>query len=405
MAKAASDMKYIDLFAGCGGFSLGMKNAGFKGVLAIERDKMAFETFSHNLLEGKNSHFQWPDWMPKKARTVENFLSKHKDRILELRGSIDLLIGGPPCQGFSLVGQRNHSDPRNKLVNQYIKVVRSLEPKCLIMENVRGFNVVFSGTKSNLATSDKVRNSLEKLGYKVFAGYVDASDFGVPQRRVRFIIIGIHKDYVANENPFDVLKELRASFLKSKGLPIQPVSVKEAIGDLETQTKQAVLVEHARNGYLHLDYVPPSKINSYLKLMRPQKGIKPNSLRLARHRDTTVDKFKVIHRICRPGVSLNKEQKDVIGTRKQAISVLDASKPSFTLTTLPDDLLHYSEPRILTVRECARLQSFPDDFEFRGQYTTGGKKRKDECPRYTQVGNAVPPLLGEALAMYVKEIF
>ena len=400
----ASDIKYIDIFAGCGGFSLGMKNAGLKGVLAIERDEMAFETFHHNLIEGENPHFQWPNWLPKKASTVENFLKRYADKISGLRGSIDLLVGGPPCQGFSLVGQRNHADPRNKLVSQYLKVVRALEPKCLILENVRGFNIVFGGTKSKLATSDRVRNSLQELGYEVFADYVDASDFGVPQRRVRFIVIGIHKDYVTDESPFNTLKEIRASFLKSKGLPLQPVSVKEAIGDLETETKQAILVEHAKKGFWHLDYAPPSKINSYLKLMRPHRGIKPNGLRLARHKPTTIKKFKTIHEICRPGVSLNKEQKEIIGTRKQAISVLDASKPSFTLTTLPDDLLHYSEPRILTVRESARLQSFPDSFEFKGQYTTGGRQRKSECPRYTQVGNAVPPLLSEALALCIKGV-
>jgi DNA (cytosine-5)-methyltransferase 1 len=90
--------------------------------------------------------------------------------------------------------------------------------------------------------------------------------------------------------------------------------------------------------------------------------------------------------------------------KKQVISVLDPSAPSRTLTTLPDDLLHYSEPRILTVRENARIQSFPDDFEFKGKYTTGGERRTQECPRYTQVGNAVPPFLGEILGQLIKGI-
>ncbi|ODS24387.1 hypothetical protein AB835_03545 [Candidatus Endobugula sertula] len=93
-----------------------------------------------------------------------------------------------------------------------------------------------------------------------------------------------------------------------------------------------------------------------------------------------------------------------IGTKKQAICVLDPKKPSKTITTLPDDVLHYKEPRILTVRESARIQSFPDDFEFKGKYTTGGKDRTKECPRYTQVGNAVPPLLGEIFGIWVKKI-
>lgn len=93
-----------------------------------------------------------------------------------------------------------------------------------------------------------------------------------------------------------------------------------------------------------------------------------------------------------------------IGTKKQAITVLNADEPSKTLTTLPDDLLHYSEPRILTVREMARIQSFPDSFDILGKYTTGGERRTQECPRYTQVGNAVPPLLGEALGFTILKI-
>ena len=133
-------------------------------------------------------------------------------------------------------------------------------------------------------------------------------------------------------------------------------------------------------------------------------GSKPNSLRIARHKDTTIIKFKLIHKICRPGLALNDAEKVIIGTRKQAITVLDPNKPSKTLTTLPDDILHYSEPRILTVRESARIQSFPDDFEFKGKYTTGGERRTQECPRYTQVGNAVPPLLGEVLGVLIKRL-
>jgi DNA (cytosine-5)-methyltransferase 1 len=131
-------------------------------------------------------------------------------------------------------------------------------------------------------------------------------------------------------------------------------------------------------------------------------GDKPNSLRLARHRPSTVEKFELIHSICRPGVALNDEQRNQIGTRKQAITVLNAKLPSKTLTTLPDDILHYSEPRILTVRESARIQSFPDDFSFQGKYTTGGMRRTKECPRYTQVGNAVPPLMGEAIGSLIS---
>lgn len=109
-------------------------------------------------------------------------------------------------------------------------------------------------------------------------------------------------------------------------------------------------------------------------------GSQPNGLRLARHKDTTIEKFKLIQKICRPGLALNEEEKAIVGTKKQSTCVLNPKAPSNTLTTLPDDLLHYSEPRILTVRESARIQSFPDDFAFKGKYTTGGERRTKRVP-------------------------
>ena len=126
-------------------------------------------------------------------------------------------------------------------------------------------------------------------------------------------------------------------------------------------------------------------------------GAPPNSLRLVNHREETRRRFSTILETCRRGIQLSRQDRERLGISKQCIVPLDGDKPSHTLTTLPDDLLHYSEPRILTVREYARLQSFPDWYEFKGKYSTGGDKRIKECPRYTQVGNAVPPFLGEAI--------
>jgi DNA (cytosine-5)-methyltransferase 1 len=124
-------------------------------------------------------------------------------------------------------------------------------------------------------------------------------------------------------------------------------------------------------------------------------------MRLAHHNATTTRKFKKLIDYCRTndrmGVKMNPDERRVLGNKKHTVAVLHPHEPSHTLTTLPDDLLHYSEPRILTVREYARLQSFPDWFEFRGKYTTGGKQRVQECPRYTQVGNAVAPFVAQVL--------
>jgi DNA (cytosine-5)-methyltransferase 1 len=220
-------------------------------------------------------------------------------------------------------------------------------------------------------------------------------------------MIGIRKDiFKPDVDPFVVLESLRHDYLKSKKLPKTPISVKAAISDLEHIGANKIYHSGNENtGFKKLDYVLPEKLTTYQKAMRKGlNGSKPNGLRIARHRDTTVEKFKHIQQVCRPGLGLTKEQKEEIGMKKQVISVLDPAQPSRTLTTLPDDLLHYSEPRILTVRENARIQSFPDDFKFQGKYTTGGMRRTQECPRYTQVGNAVPPLMAEALGTLIFSI-
>ena len=126
-----------------------------------------------------------------------------------------------------------------------------------------------------------------------------------------------------------------------------------------------------------------------------------DSMRLARHGEEVRNRFKKIIKECTPGVRMNEESRAKFGLKKHRIYPMSAWEPAPTITTLPDDVLHYSEPRILTVRESARLQSFPDWFRFRGKFTTGGAMRTKECPRYTQVGNAVPPLLAEAVGLAV----
>lgn len=405
---------YIDLFSGCGGLSLGLGNAGWKGLFAVEKDLMAFSTFKHNMVDegSRYAHFDWPEWLPQEASTIQKILSKYPDQLCGLNGQVDLIAGGPPCQGFSLAGMRNSQDPRNKLSQQYIKMVEIIQPKYLLLENVRGFNAVFtngSGKSKKKPYSEIVQEYLEGLGYEIFKDYVHCDEYGVPQSRTRFIMIGIRRDIASKDtNPFVELKRLRASFLKSKGLENKKVSVKEAICDLETLRRGARLVRHSgseKSGFMKLDYKVPKNLTNYQKLMRRGlNGEAPTSMRLARHRQSTIEKFELIRSICRPGLVLNDEEREVIGTSKQAICVLDKNQPAKTLTTLPDDLLHYKEPRILTVRESARIQSFPDDFIFKGNYTTGGKKRKKECPRYTQVGNAVPPLLGEALGILAGKL-
>lgn len=404
---------YIDLFSGCGGLSLGLGNAGWKGVFAVEKDPMAFETFRHNLVDGEFGHFNWPEWLPKESTTIQSLLKNYSSILSKLRGYVDLIAGGPPCQGFSLAGMRNPNDPRNKLSQEYINMVNLVKPKFILLENVRGFNSAFKngiGAQKNQPYSMVVKAKLENLGYKIYSDYVKCERFGVPQQRTRFIMIGIRNDIAIeiNEDPFEKLEKLRSDFLVLKGLPDRSVSVKQAISDLEICSSAGKLIHHSgslEKGFKQLDYKAPKKLTAYQKLMRAGlSNQKPNSMRLARHKPETIKNFIKIQSIARPGIGIDQKLKEIIGTKKQVVSFLDQNKPSKTLTTLPDDLLHYSEPRILTVRESARIQSFPDTFEFKGKYTTGGQRRTQECPRYTQVGNAVPPLLGEVLGRMILEL-
>lgn len=409
-------LTFADVFAGCGGLSLGLTNAGWKGKFAIEKNPDAFGTLSKNLVAGERTeaNFDWPDWLPVQASTTGDLLKNHSEHLLNMKGSIDLLAGGPPCQGFSLAGRRSQSDPRNALTEDYIRMVSLLEPRMLLIENVRGFTIPFSKKNESSETlpySVKVQRSLKKLGYAVYSELMDLSLFGVPQQRKRFILIAIKNGDPAirrlgGRSPIDLIKESRLMFLESKGLSAASlVSVKDAIGDMETAGSKLVPCDDSpRTGYVKIDYLSAEFRTPYIELMRCGSKIEPNSLRLPRHKEQTKNQFRKIMDTCTPGRNLSDLDRHRLNIKKHSITPLNASKPSATITTLPDDMIHYSEPRILTARENARLQSFPDYYQFNGQYTTGGKDRKNSCPRYTQIGNAVPPLFAEAVGLVLNDL-
>lgn len=396
---------FIDLFSGCGGLSLGLMKAGWEGLFAIEKTEAAFTTLRKNLITGNRHSFSWPEWLPQKNMEVGDLLKNFKNELGSLSGKVDLITGGPPCQGFSTAGKRDPNDPRNRLAEQYIEVVEIIKPKYLFLENVRGFNSKFS--KDSEPYSQVVKRRLESLGYFVDFRVIKSSEWGVPQHRPRFILFAKLAGNESSFRPFEKIENFRINFLKSKGLSTsKPVSVKEAISDLETYGKSLVPNKDSnQKGFYELDYKEPSSKKGYLGLLREDfKGQRPNSIRLARHSKEVAERFRKILEKCPKGITLSKAFKAEFGLKKQALTPLCPNLPSATVTTLPDDILHYSEARILTVRENARLQSFPDWFEFHGAYTTGGKLRKSTCPRYTQVGNAVPPLLAEAMGKLIKEV-
>lgn len=412
-------LTFVDVFAGCGGLSLGLMQAGLHGLFAVERDSHAFLTLKTNLVVNRSGpRFRWPDWLPAEAHDIHKLTKDYKQRLLALRGQVDLVVGGPPCQGFSSAGRRDPDDPRNQLFRRYLRMIGLIQPKFLLIENVRGITVEFSkkskkksaSKKAPEAYSQKIQRGLKRYGYETFPMLLRSVDFGVPQFRPRYFMIGVRKDVTSDPdmitNPFDAVPNLRKKFLSDLGLAESTqVKVRQAISDLRiTGTRLQDCAD--TKGFKEIVYRGP--VSNYQKQMHgSMNGHAPNSLRLPNHSEPIVERFTKLVKHARKGVTLSDEERLKFGVKKQSFVILDKDSPSHTLTTLPDDYLHYSEPRILTVREYARIQSFPDSFAFCGAYTTGGERRKKMCPRYTQVGNAVPPrlacFLGKLLKQYARK--
>ena len=158
----------IDLFAGCGGLSLGLYQAGWNGLFAIEKNPNAFETLKYNLIDGKN-HFDWPEWLPQTNLDIIEVNKKYSKQLIALRGKVDLVAGGPPCQGFSMAGKRVEDDTRNQLVFSYIDFIRMVLPKLILFENVKGFTYAFDKKRNQGAVpySRMVIDRLQELGYDV----------------------------------------------------------------------------------------------------------------------------------------------------------------------------------------------------------------------------------------------
>ena len=407
--KFSTAYTFVDIFAGCGGLSLGLMQAGWKGLFAIEHDSNAFETLYENLILPKTQfQFDWPEWLPKTASSVADILRDKQEELKSLSGDVDMLVGGPPCQGFSGAGKRNPNDPRNRLVEQYFEFVKILKPRVVLIENVRGMTFDFEadtvlGKKINYA--QWILQTLS-ADYRVFSRMIDLSQFGVPQKRRRFFIIGFQKR-VQNipSDIFDIIEKDQYAFLRRKGISVVPVSARAAISDLEIR-RNGKMPSRDSIGFDDIAYLGP--LTNYQKIMNKGTAGIPPDTRLARHKPEVEARFKKIIDLChadgRLNISLSSELKASLGLKKCAIRVLDPDSPSPTITSMPDDLIHYSEPRTLCVRENARLQGFPDWFAFKGRYTTGGERRRRQVPRFTQVANAVPPLVAEAFGLSIARL-
>jgi DNA (cytosine-5)-methyltransferase 1 len=396
---------YIDIFAGCGGLSLGLYNAGWHGLFAIEKSPEAFATLSYNLIE-KKKHFNWPDWLPKQELDINEVITTHTKQLEDLQGKVTMIVGGPPCQGFSIAGRRNENDERNKLVDSYLKFVKLVKPNIIFFENVKGFTLKFrNNTQKGKKYSQIVTSELDSIGYYVYGKLINMGDYGIPQRRIRFILVGIRKDLKnasieEAKSFFEKINANKLNFLREKRFR-EKQTIKNALSDL---LKGKTLIDTPdRKGFKSGIYRKAK--SNYQQFARKDVGDRqPDSHSFANHTEKVVERLKKVQTVTQKCKNISEELKQQLGIRTQVLVPLKPNEQAPTVTSIPDDMVHYCEPRILTVRECARLQSFPDWFEFRRKYTTGGTLRKKEVPRYTQVGNAVPPLFGELAGLTLKEL-
>lgn len=349
----------IDLFAGCGGLSLGLSQAGFNILYANEINKDASDTYKENLVK-KRKHKTFVD-----VRDVSTVLTSE---IKTLTGNkkIHLVAGGPPCQGFSMAGRRDIDDPRNKLFKEMLRIVKEIDPPLFLMENVKG--ILSMGGGSVIKT---IREAYTDLGYDVKIEILKASSYGVPQERERVFIIGT---------------KIGNGVLHPAPDTEKPVTVEEAIGDLS-----------------FLNANESSTIYKLTAKTEYQKTMRGNNTILHNHESSNHSE-KVLSRFS--SLKQGETTKDLPSdkkTKKIVLVRMSANKPSNTITTMPDDYIHYEKNRTLTVREMARLQSFPDGFVFLGKRTTGGKRRRTDIPQYSQIGNAVAPILAKKVGKHLIE--
>lgn len=454
----------IDLFCGAGGMSEGIIQAGFHIIYSNDKSHEAIKTYSNrheqlSLINGKNTIIECEDISKISGDSIKQKISTLSEYYTP-NLHINAIFGGPPCQGFSRAGLRNKNDPRNFLFREYIRVISEILPDYVVLENVVG---LLDTKLDNYISHDNttypnhtfmthiLENELNKLGYCIaneenklsdinFKSLVaNSSDFGVPQVRERVIIIA-YRSGVKEPNSLNQYK------LTPK------VTVEEAIADLiiDPNIKTKIMKQLKKSNLLA--YINSSKLGRIILNKENQKHLNHD---LSKHQPYITQRFQLYqqnetskqlrNRIIANGfndlnnidelliyafktvnhlneyktfaqfmndvkdiINLTEEKQNIIldsiiSKKNQRIR-LDQKSQSRTIVTLPDDYISPFENRVLSVREMARLQSFDDSFEFLGKRTTGGDRRKMEVPQYTQVGNAVPPLLAKAVAKSIIDV-
>ena len=401
---------YIDFFAGCGGLSLGLGEAGWQGIFAIEKDPMAYKTFQHNLIDEDSVHCHftsWPEWLEKSPHDIEDILDNVNivKKFKELKGKVTLVAGGPPCQGFSVAGARKGNDPRNLLVFKQIKAIKILRPRFALIENVGGFEKKFvcrPSDRTTVSIAEEAMSALKSIGYNVGKIEINAADFGVPQTRRRVLIFAIDDcpDIDVSALVQDMLKESSIEIREKFGLPTDRyVNVNEALSDLAGND---IVDEPEFPSFRTCKYLPVS--SAYQELMRRNYNEEiPSSHRFNKHGERIVNLYSAAIKTQPPG-RLSKEFLYEHGCHSNKRYILDTNTACSTITTAPEEIIHFKYPRCVTLREMARIQSFPDDYRFYGRYTLNGPSRGIDVPRNAQIGNAIPPLVGMAIGKSLEII-
>lgn len=505
---------FIELFAGCGGLSLGLRSAGFTELLANELSSMPAETFALNLMgvdmraeefsttnpsdrpvlwldsstdniveRLSDNPFERPETDMSEVANAETLEGKlivgdirRLNQLIEQRGEplihgeVDLVSGGPPCQSFSLAGRREFGNQRNQLPWEFAKFVDSQRPRMVLLENVEGILRPFKLEDKTYYAWFEVCKAFASIGYVTCPLLINARFAGVAQNRPRFIMLAIREDLIDN-----LSEDSSQWFMQGKQL-ITAVQQDDAeydknrwayldLTDINNQERAAHSIFAPLLAYVNsetqrtvvdaigdLQDDDPEQPSNYIaeinellgtQLAHPERETMnrqhPNSTPRVRARFRVyqimansdkhiADEIKAVMK--QQSASLSKDAVEALkngnllrydkpvprsaqglveylaglSTKKFSQRALRRGVPAPAALSIPDDVCHYTEARTLSVREMARIQSFPDAFEFRGIATTGGLRRRYQVPQYTQIGNAVPPLMGNALGKVVSNL-
>lgn len=361
-------MNVIDLFAGCGGLSLGFMKAGYVVNKAVEFDPAIAQTYMVNHSEVKV--------------IVDDIANVDTSGVFS-QGDADVIIGGPPCQGFSMAGARIRrgfiDDPRNYLFKHYFNVVKAVKPKAFVMENVKGMKNMQGGRIfEEILRLFSDPEETDGSPYNIFYKVIKASDFGVPQKRERLIIIGT----LVQDVPFDTLwDETKKEIIQVFPSYFESTTVRDAISNLPAVTEDGIIDN-------------PTPMTPYQRYLSCDARIITNHTQ-SNHSKTAVARMHQIGN----GQNYTELDEEIHSVHSGAYGRLVWDEPAATITTRFDTpaggrFIHPEEDRTLSPREAARIQSFPDEFIF-----TGARR---EISR--QIGNAVPPKVSYFLALFIKRI-